>query len=133
MLGYGSDLFISGAIGIATFFGVPVIVISLSVVALGTSLPELVTSITAIRKNEPSFVIGNIIGSNIINILLVLGLSIAINPIYSNPTIYISIGLLLLATLLFFLLVRYKQVLSKIDGIILFSIYLVFIYCNFMF
>lgn len=133
MLGYGSDLFISGAIGIAISLGVPVIVISLSVVALGTSLPELVTSIIAIRKNEPSFVIGNIIGSNIINILLVLGLSIAINPIYENPTIYISVGLLLLVTLLFFLLVRYKKNLSKFDGMILFSMYLVFIYCNFIF
>ena len=85
MLGYGSELFISGAIGIAKFLGIPLIIISLSAVALGTSLPELITSIVAINKNEPSFVIGNIIGSNIINIVLVLGSSLLINP----PTLLI--------------------------------------------
>jgi len=134
MLGYGAELFISGAIGIATFFGIPLIVISLSVVALGTSLPELITSIVAIKKNEPSFVIGNIIGSNIINIVLVLGASVILNPIniyYSE--ILISILIFIIATLFFSFISFNRNVLSKLDGFILFIIYLIFIYFNFMY
>ena len=134
MLGYGAELFISGAIGIATFFGVPLIVISLSVVALGTSLPELITSIVAIKKNEPNFVIGNIIGSNVINIVFVLGTSIIINPInihYSE--ISTSILILILATLFFSFISFRHTILSKLDGLILFIIYLIFIYFNFMY
>ena len=134
MLGYGAELFISGAIGIATFFGIPLIVISLSVVALGTSLPELITSMVAIKKNEPSFVIGNIIGSNIINIVLVLGASVILNPIniyYSE--ILISILIFIIATLFFSFISFNRNVLSKLDGFILFIIYLIFIYFNFMY
>ena len=132
MLGYGSELFISGAIGIAKFLGIPLIIISLSAVALGTSLPELITSIVAINKNEPSFVIGNIIGSNIINIVLVLGSSLLINPINDISVIYISFIILAFSTLAMYLFSRYRKKLSKFDGLILLSIYLLFIYFNFM-
>jgi len=132
MLGYGSELFISGAIGIAKFLGIPLIIISLSAVALGTSLPELITSIVAINKNEPSFVIGNIIGSNIINIVLVLGSSLLINPINDISVIYISFIILAFSTLAMYLFSRYRKNLSKFDGLILLSIYLLFIYFNFM-
>ena len=132
MLGYGSELFITGAIGIANLLGIPLIIISLSVVALGTSLPELITSIVAINKDEPSFVIGNIIGSNIINIVLVLGASLLINPINNVSVIYMSFIILALSTLVMYLFSRYRKNLSKIDGLILLSIYILFIYLNFM-
>ena len=134
MLGYGAELFISGVIGIATFFGVPLIVISLSVVALGTSLPELITSLVAIKKNEPNFVIGNIIGSNIINIVLVLGTSVVLSPIniYYNE-ILISILIFIVTTLFFSFISFNRKILSKLDGLILFTIYLIFIYFNFMY
>ena len=114
LLGWGSNLFINGAVGIATLLGIPLIVISLSVVALGTSIPELVTSLIAMKKNEPNFVIGNILGSNIINLVLVLGSSIIINPIdvYNYDLsinhnalvslIFMSITTLLLLFIIFF-------------------------------
>ena len=78
---FGSNFVVDGATGIARFFGVSERVIGLTIVALGTSLPELVTSVTAARRGEADIAIGNIVGSNIFNILFVLGLSGALNPI----------------------------------------------------
>ena len=139
LLGWGADLFINGAIGIAMSLGVPIIVVSLSVVALGTSIPELVTSIVAIQKNESNFVLGNILGSNIINIILVLGTSIIINPInvYNSDftIIYntkISLIFMLITTILLICIVRFKNQVNQFYGLILLSIYIIFIYLNFI-
>ena len=77
----GADWFVEGASGIADKFGIPQLVIGLTIVALGTSLPELVTSVVAARKNEVDMALGNAIGSNIFNILMVLGIASAIHPI----------------------------------------------------
>jgi len=139
LLGWGSNLFINGAVGIATLLGVPLIVISLSVVALGTSIPELVTSLIAIKKNEPNFVIGNILGSNIINLVLVLGSSIIINPIdvYNydlsiNHNALVSLIFMSITTLLLLFIIFFGQKITRIHGIILFLIYIIFIYSNFI-
>ena len=77
----GSNFVVDGATGIARVIGVDERIIGLTIVALGTSLPELVTSITAATRNEADIAIGNIVGSNIFNILFVLGLSGVLNPI----------------------------------------------------
>ena len=139
LLGWGSNLFINGAVGIATLLGVPLIVISLSVVALGTSIPELVTSLIAMKKNEPNFVIGNILGSNIINLVLVLGSSIIINPIdvYNydlsiNHNALVSLIFMSITTLLLLFIIFFGQKITRIHGIILFLIYIIFIYSNFI-
>ena len=139
LLGWGSNLFINGAVGIATLLGVPLIVISLSVVALGTSIPELVTSLIAMKKNEPNFVIGNILGSNIINLVLVLGSSIIINPIdvYNydlsiNHNALVSLIFMSITTLLLLFIIFFRQKITRIHGIILFLIYIIFIYYNFI-
>jgi len=139
LLGWGSNLFINGAVGIATLLGVPLIVISLSVVALGTSIPELVTSLIAIKKNEPNFVIGSILGSNIINLVLVLGSSIIINPIdvYNydlsiNHNALVSLIFMSITTLLLLFIIFFGQKITRIHGIILFLIYIIFIYSNFI-
>ena len=127
VLGYGSHLFINSSIQIASFFNVPKIVISVSLVAFGTSVPELVTSIVAVRKGEPDFVIGNIIGSNIINIFLVLGSSLIISDIYVTllgifyPSIFMIISALLLLLLL-------NNRMNRTHGFLLFILYLTFIY-----
>ena len=129
VLGYGSHLFINSSIQIASFFNVPKLVISVSLVAFGTSVPELVTSIVAVRKGEPNFVIGNIIGSNIINIFLVLGSSLIISDIYVTflgifyPFIFMVISALLL---LLFLLLNDKM--NRNHGSLLFILYITFIY-----
>ena len=64
-LGFGSHFFVEGAVGLAEFFGIPSIIIGMTIVAIGTSLPELATTLVAIKKGEASLAIGNIIGSNI--------------------------------------------------------------------
>ena len=131
ILGYGSHLFINSSIQIASFFNVPKIVISVSLVAFGTSVPELVTSIVAVRKGEPNFVIGNILGSNIINIFLVLGSSLIISDIYVTilGIFYPSIFMLLSALILILLLLLSSK-LNRIHGLFLFILYLIFIYLS---
>ena len=131
ILGYGSHLFINSSIQIASFFNVPKIVISVSLVAFGTSVPELVTSIVAVRKGEPNFVIGNILGSNIINIFLVLGSSLIISDIYVTilGIFYPSIFMLVSALILILLLLLSSK-LNRIHGLFLFILYLIFIYLS---
>ncbi|QPZ93309.1 calcium/sodium antiporter [Thioclava electrotropha] len=78
---FGADFLVEGAVNIAREFGVPDAVIGLSLVAIGTSLPELATSIVAAIRRHPDVVLGNVIGSNIFNILAILGVTVAIQPI----------------------------------------------------
>ena len=77
----GSDFFVDGASSIASLLKIPTIIVGLTIVALGTSLPELVTSVTAARKGNADIAIGNIVGSNIFNILFVIGTASLITPV----------------------------------------------------
>jgi len=77
----GADWFVDGAAGLAAKLRIPQLVIGLTIVALGTSLPELVTSVTAAKKGNADIAIGNIVGSNLFNILFVLGTSALIIPL----------------------------------------------------
>ncbi len=77
----GAQLVVNGAVTLAEAFGIPAFVIGLSVVAVGTSLPELVTSLVAVIRNEGSISVGNILGSNIFNLLMVLGISLLLAPV----------------------------------------------------
>ncbi|MFR9071558.1 MAG: calcium/sodium antiporter, partial [Paraclostridium sp.] len=77
---FGGDLVVDSATNIATSFGMSANLVGLTIVAMGTSLPELVTSVIAVKKGETEIAIGNVIGSNIFNILLVLGLAALIHP-----------------------------------------------------
>ena len=129
LLGYGSHLFINSSISIAEIFNIPKIAISVSLVAFGTSVPELVTSIVAIKKGEPNFVIGNILGSNIINIFLVLGSSLLINDILIPlKSIFYPFLFMILSTLLFLLLIFFQNKMSRIHGLFFIALYTMFIY-----
>ena len=129
LLGIGSELFINSSIAIAVFFNVPKIVISVSLVAFGTSVPELVTSIIAIRRNEPNFVIGNLLGSNIINIFLVLGSSLVINDISIEfNSIYFPYLFLIISSSLFFLILIFQNLLHRVHALIFLLLYALFIY-----
>ena len=131
-LGYGSDIFIDSAINIASIFNVPTIVISVSLVAFGTSIPELVTSIVALKKGESGFVIGNILGSNIINLLLVLGTSLTINRIpITFSEVNILVYFLIATTLIFIFILFFQKSINKFHGILLLIIYSIFIYFQF--
>nr|WP_319492230.1 hypothetical protein [uncultured Desulfobacter sp.] len=84
-----SRMLVTGAVGIATAMGIDDIIIGLTVVAIGTSLPELASSVAAARRNEHDIALGNIIGSNLFNILAVLGIAGVINPMSAGSEILI--------------------------------------------
>lgn len=101
MLVKGADWFVDGAAGIADRFGVPQLVIGLTIVAMGTSAPEAAVSITAALKGSADITIGNIVGSNILNILIILGITSAIVAVaVAKSTIRYEIPYMLLITLL---------------------------------
>lgn len=118
-LGFGGMFFVDGAREIALKFGVSEAIIGLTVVALGTSLPELVTSIVAALRNQADISVGNIVGSNIFNILLVIGASASIRPYDISPDRYLFwVGLplmMLLAIILLPIAITGKQV-SRLEG-----------------
>jgi len=126
LLYYGAEYLIKGGSSIALAAGVKKIVIGLTVVAFGTSLPEFVVSFFSALKKVDSVCVGNVIGSNIINILLVLGIASIIRPINSSRrVITLDIPFLLFLTLLFIFISRDGK-LSRIDGVILFAIFLTY-------
>lgn len=131
---YGAEFLVRGASAIAIKMGVDERVISVSVIALGTSLPELATSLAAAARKEMDVFIGNIIGSNIFNILAILGLTSVITTIDIHPMVlkFDIIWMLALALMLFvFLLPLRKGIISRWKGMILLTIYVVYIYLAF--
>ena len=119
----GGNLVVNSSTAIAHRFGMSDVLIGSTIVALGTSLPELVTSIVAALKKQSDIAVGNIIGSNIFNILFVLGVSSLIHPIPKTPGISTDILFMLSATLIvFFIPLRRKEV-SGIGGILLLLFY----------
>ncbi len=131
MLIKGSDWFVDGSSGIATKFGIPQLVIGLTIVAMGTSAPEAAVSISAAFSGNADITIGNIVGSNILNILIILGLSSVIVPIaVASSTIKIETPFMIAITVVM-LLLGLDGVVSLIDGIIflvLFAAYLAYLF-----
>lgn len=122
----GGDMVVDSATSIATLFGMSANLVGLTIVAIGTSLPEFVTSIVAIKKGETEIAIGNVIGSNIFNILLVLGLATFISPITISTLALIDIIFMLCITILLYLFMKKDYSLLKKHGIILVGIYIVY-------
>ena len=122
----GGDMVVDSATSIATLFGMSANLVGLTIVAIGTSLPEFVTSIVAIKKGETEIAIGNVIGSNIFNILLVLGLATFISPITISTLALIDIIFMLCITILLYLFMKKDYSLVKKHGIILVGIYIVY-------
>lgn len=122
----GGDLVVNSASDIAIALGMSETLVGLTIVAIGTSLPELVTSITALRKGENQLVIGNVIGSNIFNILFVLGASSAISSITLNSSMLIDIILMIAVTILCFIFGKTQEKYDKKEGIILVLIFIAY-------
>ena len=121
----GSNLVVNNASDIATKLGISQRVISLTIIAFGTSLPELVTSIQAARKHENDIAIGNIIGSNIFNIGMVIGIpAFLISNINVGAFNYIDMFTMIIAAVLLFLLTRKKRILGRFEGIIMLGIFI---------
>lgn len=123
---WGGDLVVDSATKIATQFGMSPNLVGLTIVAMGTSLPELVTSVIAVKKGETEIAIGNVIGSNIFNVLLVLGLAAAIHPIAVSSFALIDSIFMTLITLLLYIFIRKDNNLNKIHGFIFIIIYIVY-------
>ena len=131
-LGFGAHIFVLGAKGIAIALGVSSLVIGMSIVALGTSLPELAASLAAAKHNEKDFVIGNIIGSNIMNIIAVLGFTLLIHPISVEFTEVFMHGIFMVTlTLGLFFILKFRGGITKSSAGILLLIYIIFLYFNF--
>jgi len=125
---WGADIMVRGGVGLAKVFGLSPWIVGITVFALGTSLPELATSLTASIKRVPSLSVGNIIGSNICNILFVLGLVAVIRPINLDPVILnFEMPALIIFTLLFFTLMRTGYKISRSEGLIMFLGYIGFL------
>lgn len=122
---WGGDRFVDGASGIAQGLGVSEAVIGLTIVAAGTSLPELATSVVAAVKGRPGLALGNVIGSNIFNVLMVLGVSATIRPLPFGGIGNFDLGTLLVASVLFWLfgwLFR-KRTITRAEGAVLVAVY----------
>ena len=119
----GGNFVVDSAKEIARAFGMTETLIGLTIVALGTSLPELVTSIVAARKNEVGLAIGNVIGSNIFNLMLILGTSTLLNPIAVNFASFFDLIVLIFMTLLAYLFILSKKEINRGEGIIMILIY----------
>lgn len=127
----GGKFAVTNSIKLAETFGVSQRVIGISVIAFGTSIPEIVTAIVAVRKNKISIAMGNIVGSNIFNILFVLGLASTINPITvesAESAVIVDIVVCLTITIIFFVVSKLRKKIGKIDGIILLIFYFAYIF-----
>ena len=119
----GSNVFVDGATKVAAALGVSDAVIGLTVVAMGTSMPELATSVVAARKGNSGIAIGNVLGSNVFNILLVIGLTGVINPMHIQGITWIDLSMLILSMVLLLLFSYTKYTIARWEGAVLTAIF----------
>jgi len=124
---FGGDWVVSSATTLARAFGMSETFIGLTICALGTSLPELVTSFMAAKKNELDMAIGNVVGSNIFNLLMVVGIAAAISPIEFIVANIIDIVILLVFSALVWVLCKLKGKLYRLDGALMLILYVAYI------
>ncbi len=125
-LKFGGDLAVDNAVKVATILGLSEKIISVTILAIGTSLPELVASVSAAAKGKSDIAIGNVLGSNIFNMLLIIGTSALINPIVYNMSYNKDIIILLAGTLVLalFPVIPPKNQMSRMNGIVYVLMYL---------
>lgn len=119
----GGQLVVNSAKAIALFCGMSETLVGLTIVAIGTSLPELVTSIVAARKGQNGMAVGNVVGSNIFNLLLILGVSSSIHPIAVSMESLIDIVLLIVISIICFIFSKTDKKINRTEGIVMVLIY----------
>jgi cation:H+ antiporter len=128
----GAWLLIESSVVIADYFGIPAFIIALSIVAIGTSLPELVVSSMAAYKDESDIAVGNVLGSNVFNIFMVLGVAALFIPLNANvPESIAHLWILLAVTLVMFPILYTGHKISRIKGVFMLVFYSVFIWYTF--
>lgn len=123
---FGGDLVVKSSIDIARQFGLSETLIGLTIVAVGTSLPELITSAVASLKKQSDIAVGNIIGSNIFNILFILGISATISPLTVDLSMTVELVLNILLTVVLFQFSRSGRRINKVEGLLLCLMYLAY-------
>lgn len=119
----GGQFVVNSAKFIAAAFGMSETLIGLTVVAFGTSLPELVTSIVASRKGENELAVGNVVGSNIFNMMFILGLSAALHPITVNFACMTDFAILIVASIMVFIFALRNKI-NRVEGIVMILFYI---------
>ena len=122
----GADFFVEGSSAVAKRLRIPSMIIGMTIVAMGTSLPELVTSIIAARKNEVDMALGNVIGSNIFNILLVLGVAAAISPVKFLTDNIIDTVVLIAMSLVVLVFAWTSKMIDRREGATMLGMYAVY-------
>ncbi len=123
---FGGDLSVEGAKEIARFFGLSEALIGLTIVAFGTSLPELVTSVIAAKKGESDIAVGNVVGSNIFNIFLIIGASATILPMSVSGSYVFDMAVLVATMVIPFIVIAKTKKVSRAQGLIMIAAYIVY-------
>lgn len=124
---FGGDLVVDSASSIALSLGMSQALVGLTIIAIGTSLPELTTSVSAAMKGEADMAFGNLIGSNIFNIMFVLGLSAVISPLGVSGSLFTDVWVLIFISAVLMIIALWKNQLSRITGGILVSMYIIYL------
>lgn len=128
MLVKGADWFVEGAAGIASKFGIPQLVVGLTIVAMGTSAPEAAVSITAALKGTADIAVGNVVGSNILNVLVILGLTGLITSVaVQKSTLFIEIPYMLVVTGVLVVMGMLGNSINLTEGIILWAMFILYL------
>lgn len=122
-----AEVIVNSSVNISKYLGVSEDLIGLTIIAVGTNLPELVTSIVAVRKGESDIAIGNLIGTNIFNIFLILGLSATINPITISKNSFIDIIILGITSFIVYIFIQRRKDINRYEGIIMVLLYIIYI------
>lgn len=128
----GGKLVVLGAVQVATALGLTESFVAVTLVAVGTSLPELATSVVAAYKKKADIAIGNVVGSNIFNIFLILGTSSVIKqiPVPDDLRLSLYVGVLAVVLLLVFLLIGRRHTLQRWQGLVLLAVYAIYLICQ---
>ncbi|MDP4547390.1 MAG: calcium/sodium antiporter [Marinobacter sp.] len=131
LLVVSSRMLVWGAVSIAQALGISDLVIGLTIVAIGTSLPELASAIAAVKKNEHDLILGNILGSGIFNTLAVVGLAATIQPLSVDPEVLyrdwtLMLGLTVALLVMGFGITGWRKLISRVDGVLLVTVYVAY-------
>ena len=127
LIGLSAEVIVNSAVNISKWLGIGEDLIGLTIIAVGTNLPELVTSIVAVRKGEVDIAIGNLVGTNIYNIFLILGLAATINPITISSNAFIDIIVLAFTSFIVYIFIQHKKDINRKEGIIMILLYIIYI------
>lgn len=127
MVAISAEVIVNSSVNISKWFGISENLIGLTVIAVGTNLPELVTSVVAVRKGEIDMAIGNLVGTNIYNIFLILGMAATINPIAISPSSFMDIIILAITSIIVYIFIQHKKDINKREGMLMIGLYIAYI------